>query len=498
MNNVRRQQPVFRTLFRCTSIVAFNLLTLLTLLTGSVPAGEDAVLALTIPEGGATHGALNLTGTSSCAATSCHGGGRLFEGRSFAAYQIWARNDPHSRAYEVLSNDRSVRMMALLDPTGKSAPAKATDEARCLNCHVTTESSGELLLPPNPHQAVDGVGCESCHGPAKQWLGLHSTIEWRGLNAETKKSLGFIDTSTDLAGRVQLCANCHVGSPGRDVNHDLIAAGHPRLDFEFSAFHANLPKHWEVDTRRQPQDIEIEQDPAFEARAWLTGQLVTAQTALRLLQHRTSDGQSWPELSEYACFSCHHDLKHDSWYHSRRKSTGRFAWGTWNFGTFPALTAEVGGVDEFHRLQNLMEGSFPTRESVRQSASDLDLALERAIGQTSARDFSVTGLDQLALHLIAHSKVPDDKMPQLPAQSWDQAAQLYLATVAIALAREKLTVNDPRNIAIQNDLEAIRNELLFGDDTDSPQDHSGSEMDEILLRLKGIEETLTKSDTTPR
>ena len=509
MKNPDFRWRVIRDLLACGM---FSSLFLLTVVIGNKVAGDDAAITVSGPETPvagqpveeshqiepSVDPELRMVGTNSCAAASCHGGGRLSEGRSFAAYQIWARRDPHSRAGEVLSNDLSTKIMSLLDPGKSGAPGKAIEDVRCLNCHATTENHQSLSIVPSSHKFADGVGCESCHGPARDWLGMHSTLEWKGLSGATKKSMGFIDTTADLEARVQLCVSCHVGSPGKDVNHDLIAAGHPRLNFEFSAFHANLPKHWDVHASRSAETKDIELDPAFEARAWLIGQLVTAQAAVRLLQDRTRDEHPWPELSEYACFSCHHDLKHDSWYHARRKSTGQFAWGTWNFGTFPALTAEVGGVDEFNRLQNLMEGSFPTREAVRQSGSDLDLALEKAIGQISARDFSVTGLDQLALHLIAHSKVPDDKMPQLPAQSWDQAAQLYLATVAIALAREKMTVNDPRNIAIQNDLEAIRKKLVFGDSSNSPQDHSGSEMDEILLRLKRIEETLARSDTTPR
>ncbi len=470
----------------------------MTLLTGRGFAGDESAVTLSIPKVDTTHLALNLVGTSSCAAASCHGGGRLLEGRSFASYQIWARKDPHSRAYEVLSNDRSIQMMALLFPTRKDSPVKATEEARCLNCHVTTETSGEHQLLPDSHHTPDGVGCESCHGPAKQWLGPHSTIEWQGLNAEAKASLGFIDTTTDLAGRIQICADCHVGRPGRDVNHDLLAAGHPRLDFEFSSFHANLPKHWDVDRGRRSEIPDIEHDPAFEAKAWLTGQLVTAQTSLRLLQDRTSDERPWPELSEYACFSCHHDLQDGSWYQSKRRSTGRFAWGTWNFGTFPALTAESGTNQEFKSLQELMEQPFPERREVHQRAGELEQALGKALSHASSRDYSVSELDRLTLHLIAHSGMTDGNVPVLPAPSWDQTAQLYLAAVAIAFAREKSAVDDPLNTAIRNDLEAIRQELLFGKSNDSPREYSGRRIDEILKRLQGIQNTLNTGDTTHR
>ncbi|MBC7964620.1 MAG: hypothetical protein H7Z17_01745 [Fuerstia sp.] len=459
----------------------------------SIHAGDDlsTVVPFEIPiiEGRA----LNLVGTNSCAAGSCHGGARLSEGRSFAAYQIWMRKDPHSTAYEVLNNERSSRMMALLYATENEPAPHATKEARCLNCHVTTESSGDLQLLPTTHAVTDGVGCESCHGPAKQWLGLHSTIAWRGLTAEAKSSLGFVDTTADLAGRAQLCASCHVGSPGRDVNHDLIAAGHPRLNFEFSAFHANLPKHWDPQSPRPTEIKDVEKDPAFEARAWLTGQLVTAQTSLRLLQHRTEADRPWPELSEYACFSCHHDLKESSWYQTRRKSKGQFAWGTWNYGAFPALSEDAVANGQFENLRQIMQGPSPDRDKVHHQAADLDLVLEKLIRQESSRDYSKHGLDQLALQMIVQSRKGD-----LPAESWDQTAQLYLAAVAISLARERTAAGDPRNLTIQNDLEAIRQELLFEDNVDSPRKYSGSQIEVILQRLHGIQETLTTADSVDR
>ncbi len=459
----------------------------------SVDAGDEISLPVPIEIPLAESDASNLLGTNSCAAGSCHGGARLSEGRSFAAYQIWIRKDPHAVAYEVLSNERSSRMMALLYAKADGPPPHATKDTRCLNCHVTTETTGGIPTLPPPHAVADGVGCESCHGPAKKWLGPHSTFEWKSLSAETKNSLGFVDTTADLVGRARLCTQCHVGSAGRDVNHDLIAAGHPRLDFEFSAYHANLPKHWDVNSLQSAEKKDIETDPAFEAKAWSTGQLVTAQTSLRLLQYRTEEPQPWPELSEYACFSCHHDLKEKSWYQAKRKSTGRLSWGTWNYGTFQALTQDVEATRQFESLRHTLEGSIADRREVRRLAGDLDSVLDKLIEQESDRDYSRQGLDKLALQMIVKSRQGD-----LPASSWDQTAQLYLAVVAISLAREKTAAGDPGNLTIQNDLEAIRQELLFGTNNDSPREYSGSRIETILKRLHGIQETLTTADPVNR
>ena len=95
--------------------------------------------------------------------------------------------------------------------------------------------------------------------------------------------------------------------------------------------------------------------------------------------------------------------------------------------------------------------------------------------------------------MIVHSRKGD-----LPAGSWDQTAQLYLATVAISLAREKTAASDPRHLTIQHDLEAIRQALLFEEKVDSPREYSVSQIEVILQKLHGIQETLTTADPVSR
>ncbi|MEO2014438.1 MAG: multiheme c-type cytochrome [Fuerstiella sp.] len=490
--------PREHTAIRCRSVqISVASVLLISLRMSSIYAYSDVTLTPVLENSSVERGTSNLVGTNSCAAGSCHGGARLSEGRSFAAYRIWIQKGPHSMAYEVLNNERSNRMMTLLHATESGSPPHATKEARCLNCHVTTEVSDALDVQPAPHAMADGVGCESCHGPARKWIGLHTTGEWRGFSAETKKSFGFVDTTADLTGRIQLCVQCHVGGPGRDVSHDLIAAGHPRLNFEFSAFHANLPKHWNVHSQQAVDIKDVESDPAFEAKAWLTGQLLTAQASLRLLEQRTEELQSWPELSEYSCFSCHHDLKDDSWYRSehrsKRKPLGRLSWGTWNYSTLPALTPDAEFKQQFESLKELLEGSFAKREEVRKQARSLDQVLDKVIRHQSNRDYSLRGLDQLALQMLKGVR-----RENIPYQSWDQTAQLYLATVAISLAREKSASGDLRNMSIRTDLEQIRKELLFEENEDSPREYSEHRIETILSRLSRIQETLATANPDAR
>jgi hypothetical protein len=444
----------------------------------------------------------NLLGVNSCVAASCHGGGRLSEGRSFAAYQIWARKDPHATAFATLSNAESRQMVTLLHKGKDGSPVDATRDVRCLSCHGTTEFKEGRTLVPADYHLRDGVSCESCHGPAKKWLGLHSTREWKLLTAEQKSEHGFLDTTTDLAARVKMCADCHIGSPGRDVNHDLIAAGHPRLNFEFSAYYANLPKHWGVTDVDGVEPADIEKDPAFEARAWLTGQLVSSRTSLQLLQHRGKRGSPWPELAEYSCFSCHHDLKNQSWYQTKGKSKGQFAWGTWNYGTLPELLQDGNSLQEFEQLRLLMQKPFPEANNAVAGAKTLELSLNKLIAQESVRSFSSEELDQLALRMLSSRRSREENAGAVV--SWDQTAQLYLANTALALASSKVGTDEVRSASIRQELNQIREKLMFGHPekpmsllNESPADYS--EQDVILIQqgFKNIEMKLRDAGKSP-
>src|SRR5262249_11338289 len=148
-----------------------------------------------------------------------------------------------------------------------------------------------------------------------------------------KRELGMWSV-TDAAARGRACAGCHVGAPPvsdelppRDVNHDLIAAGHPRLHFELATFLANLPPHWNVAAKK---------NGASDAQGWAVGQAVSAEAALELLAHRTATEKApWPEFAEYDCFACHHDLQPDGWRQQAqrlgKRKPGTLPWGTWYF-----------------------------------------------------------------------------------------------------------------------------------------------------------------------
>ncbi|HUG91254.1 MAG TPA: multiheme c-type cytochrome [Planctomycetaceae bacterium] len=438
------------------------------------PPGQDASLLRTD---------LRYLGANSCAASNCHGGpanGRITGSES----TIWSLVDPHANAFAVLYNEQSQRIARNL---GLEAAHKAQV---CLNCHALDAGTAHLD-DENQHILADGVSCEMCHGPASQWLEPHRRAEWLDPSVwttERKQALGFRDTK-DVRARAQACAACHVGAPGRDVNHDLIAAGHPRLYFEFSAYHALLPAHW---NRRD--DLE-RHGPGLEARLWAVGQAVSAETAARLLARRASDARApWPELAEYSCFACHHELETPSW----RQAPGReFAGGRagglspaqWHFAAVPSLAlhpAVAAGADLDERRHALSSelARFPAvrREPIAAQANALADRLADWGVRLNNADYSAPAVQRLTKQLAASRSVaPGD---------WDAATQLYLAVVAVNQARVQsgdAPASPPRadDAAVYAELRQIRDLLAFPSGETSRADSPRGFRPEVAGELSG-------------
>lgn len=242
---------------------------------------------------------LRFQGAASCAASACHGGQEP-DARPQSIrrdeYTVWSHRDPHSRAYAVLANDRSKRMLKLL----AIRPGDGRYE-NCLACHSPASwniKRGEMANRMVP-SSQEGVACESCHGPAERWRTKHFLLDWDPSHAE---QVGMVDMDNALI-RARLCADCHLGSPEREVNHDLLAAGHPPLHFDYAALHRKMPKHWnETDSPRSAASGRWSAEAA--------GSVAAAEAALELLAARSSSTRSgWPEFATARCTSCHHRLR---------------------------------------------------------------------------------------------------------------------------------------------------------------------------------------------
>jgi hypothetical protein len=392
-------------------------------------------------------------GAGSCGSMGCHNANGL-KGELRSEYTTWAVHDTHARAYETLFNNKS-RLIAknLQFVDGKSA----WEQSLCLNCHVHREY--EQANHHSRFAREDGVSCEACHGPAGDWISEHYKPKWQALALLEKNQLGMSDTRS-IAGRVRTCTPCHVGAAGMDVNHDLIAAGHPRLAFEFTAYHALMPHHW--------QDAKDNlARPDWDAAAWLLGESITTKAALELLSVRAG-GKTWPEFAEYDCYACHHQLQNQSWRQQWNVDSSKrrlLPWNDWSFGQLPyriesAKTAVPSkALEELATLKKIMEGrQVPDPIAVRLQAQITSLAFGPLVEQSEARRFTPEDLSSLLKQLT-------DFGASQKAGSWDEATKTYLAVVAVHQAAQSAKVPQP---PLADALRQIRSLLQFAPGSDSP------------------------------
>jgi hypothetical protein len=384
-------------------------------------------------------------------------------------------------AYQALFSQRSTRIARNL-AGGSESFTPAHQDPQCLACHTTPRLVADLKAAAGLNQ--DGVGCEACHGPSQRWLGEHTSSAWTNRSAHEKETAGFFDTK-NLTRRAGICAGCHVGSrsslddldpfPSRDVNHDLIAAGHPRLTFELAAYLDNLPLHWVEKDRNA--------DPDFPIRAWSVGQIESAKAALDLLTARAADLTSpWPEFSAYGCFSCHHCLADEPWRQRTRGDSpsagikiplGSPSFGSWDFAMTLALTdlpASVAAPDDWKELRAAlnqliqeMSRTVPDRQKAARLARDGAEKLEQRQIELSRHTFTLAEVKTL-------SRRWNGPEAWQKTGSWDQATQRYLSLVPVHQVWSRLDLDRPAELdQLRTQLESVRDKLRFPHGFDSPR-----------------------------
>jgi hypothetical protein len=317
-----------------------------------------------------------LSGTASCSGRSCHG--RL-EALPDAQkpwvrqdeYTVWLTQDSHAESFRTLAGALSRRIMRALRRT-----TPANQDLQCLSCHINPALAEVEVDSTIAAERRMGIGCEACHGPAAKWLEVHTTWKPRQVPAQEKDSLRMIPIAepTRLA---EVCTGCHIGASNntpsrlREVDHDLIAAGHPPLQFELREYLGKMPAHW-----REPA-WEGGQERLFQT----LGQLGSARAAVRLLKDRaTRKGTPWPEFAEYDCTSCHHNLSGSQRPANADGRPGALRWGSQYFPAPPARGAqafeEAGDlVPRLNALRREMSRPTPDRQAVLQAISEVEKRL---------------------------------------------------------------------------------------------------------------------------
>lgn len=422
-----------------------------------------------------TVGGSRWLGSASCASVACHGDDGP-PGAKGCEFSTWADFDPHSRASRVLYSQRSQDMVRAL---GKTMDAANCDE--CLCCHGPFHFGSKN---PANDVAFDAVGCEACHGPAKDWIEPHKTGPWRRkeVTAEAKAKLGFVDLSDPIV-RTQACLDCHVGRGDRQVNHDLIAAGHPRLNFEALAFTIIPPSsaasggdsgskargQWHYAWKQSAAPYSrIEQ-----ARTWAIGQVLSAAAALDLLADRLDASRNssigvWPELAEFDCFACHHHLRPNgpsieqiqavkpSSTQFSNQTAGTRRWSDWYGANLAAIGAASGlppdALVEWTSIRDQITGPRMDHAESAAKARALAAALrDQWLPRIREESTNPRWTRQVLQSLVRSVR------PRASQLSWDEAVQVR--TALLVLCHAGLS-DDPRQVPFE--------ELLFAAGFDSP------------------------------
>jgi cytochrome c553 len=408
--------------------------------------------------------------------------------------------DRHSQSFTALKNDRSKRMGKLL------GVEEIHRDKRCLACHTgfplaamgdDPQLISEDLLdrtkagPAGVLKVEQGVNCEGCHSPSgdavvnpeanKGWFVPHVTKEkWRFLSAKDKlEKYGFTDIRSPSA-RTRMCLSCHLGNvaEGKVVTHEMYAAGHPPLPgFEMETFAYQMPKHWrdfhektptvrEEFLKKSEDDVygrdTYKLDNLHQTNVVLVSALVAFSENLKLGANLADTAAAmpvakpdFPELAQYECFACHHDLKDRSWRQRRALSgaPGRPLLRSWpTVLTKLALKRLSGSSEEFDRRMKsvdklLSDQPFGRREEWVAAVKPVTEWIDQQARELERKPLSRTEGVQLLRDTVA---VADSNL-------WDYDSARQLVWVTQVLRRELGA--DPSPPAIKNLVATVNDEL---------------------------------------
>jgi ssDNA-binding Zn-finger/Zn-ribbon topoisomerase 1 len=191
---------------------------------------------------------------------------------------IWT-NTHHFKTVRELPNSEAARQIAM------KMGLKRIKSGLCLDCHFTTVVESEKRKP------VAGVSCESCHGPAADYLKRHSEFSGKNKATETdaereqrwadSEAAGMIRPQ-DLYRGAENCYSCHVVPLERLVNEGGHAAGSA---FELVSWSMGEIRHnvWYTEDKDNPVA-----SPERRRLIYVVGLAVELESALRAVGEATA------------------------------------------------------------------------------------------------------------------------------------------------------------------------------------------------------------------
>jgi hypothetical protein len=138
--------------------------------------------------------------------------------------EAW-RGTHHYKTYNDLARTKEAKEIA-----GKLGLKRIKQESDCVNCHFTQRNIKGSV------KTVSGISCESCHGPAKDWLNVHNDYGGKDVKKEQetpahkKERLAKVDKAgmirpSDIYGVANNCYQCHLVPNEKLVNEGGHKAG---------------------------------------------------------------------------------------------------------------------------------------------------------------------------------------------------------------------------------------------------------------------------------
>ncbi len=209
-------------------------------------------------------------GPGSCSASACHGGIQARDTTKVLQneYSTWIVQDRHSRAYTVLTQPLANRMAKILKIGPPTKPRNAWFATRS-PCRRVSAARNSTSLRESAVKAATARPQRGSGPTSKQTPNMPT---WSGSAWST------IRTSRSAP---RSCLTCHLGAPGLEVDHEMLAAGHPDLTFELDSFSSIEPPHW---VEKAPDSKLPINENLFGVRIWSIGQATQLQQSMARLR----------------------------------------------------------------------------------------------------------------------------------------------------------------------------------------------------------------------
>lgn len=186
------------------------------------------------------------------------------------------KQTPHSETFLTLHRKPEAQQIA-----AKLGIASFKTDSNCIQCHYTVQDQQGKL------ESISGVSCESCHGGAKDWIGLHNDYGGPGMakNSETSEHRMRRLADSIHAGMrnpinvylvAQSCYRCHTVPDEQLVNVGGHNAG--SLDFEIVSWSQGMIRHNFLRTEGKANAMET---PERLRLLFVAGMIADLESSLR-------------------------------------------------------------------------------------------------------------------------------------------------------------------------------------------------------------------------